>query len=399
MAEVAAHQMQPLAHRGNLLLQRGLRHGRVRVTESGCGDLRDLAIQQMQLPSVDRDPDQEIQQRKNDCRRGQRCREPQRTQPARQSAKGKFALAEIQQLERLAGGLGQQHRETRREGDRLRAIAGEERRAIEFVNVMDRHGQSAADLFANRGRGRGRAGQHEIGWRLVRAVREQGLPHRAQDHRGGGQGQGGVAVVRIDAAADGAHRPWRAARVDQHHRGRSVIDVDHQMSAAGAVARTRQQARQRERPERDALGIESRACQQFEMPLHILAADARESDRGVVNRKRQMLLEREWHHLREPAPIAKGQREQPLGDELARQRRDQDIGMAGRVDYPHDGRHEVGFVLPALLLPRADQLERVPGAFGNRRAHPLAGQLQRHDSQPHPYLRFSAMTFVVPPHA
>ena len=83
-----------------------------------------------------------------------------------------------------------------------------------------------------------------------------------------------------------------------------MIDIDHQMSAAGAVARPRQQARQGERPERDDLGIESRACQQFEMPLHIrfagegrydeglgiLAADTRECDRGVVNRKRQINL-------------------------------------------------------------------------------------------------------------
>ena len=57
--------------------------------------------------------------------------------------------------------------------------------------------------------------------------------------------------------------------------------------------------------------------------------------------------------------------------------------MAGGVDQARDRGRQVRFALAPRLFPRTDKLQCVPGAIGHRRAHPLACQLQRHDSFAH----------------
>jgi len=143
-----------------------------------------------------------------------------------------------------------------------------------------------------------------------------------------------------------------------------MIYIDHQMGAAGTIAGARQQAGERERPEGDHLGIESRAGQQVEMVLEILfarkrrdherfpilATDAGKGHGGIVNGEGQMLFEGEGDDLGEPPAIVEGEGEQPLSDELTGERRNDDIGSAGRIEDAGDSGREVEFVGAALLL-------------------------------------------------
>jgi hypothetical protein len=327
----------------------------------------------MELAGGDRNAEDKMQRRESgrDC--GQNDRRAHRAERAGAAARGEFADAKIEQFERFDRRFAQQHRKTGGEAERFRALPAEERRGVEFVNVVNRRGQRLAKLLANRGRGGGRAGQYDIRRIRFGTVRKQGLAHRADDRGGCGRRQRG-AVRRGDSLADGADCARRALRIDQHHRGACVIDIDHQMRAARAVAGAREEARERQRAERDALRFEPGAGHHIQMDTHVrfaceggdyqrlavFRADSGESDGGVVNRERQMLLKGERHDLAQLATIIEREGQKPLGDEFGRQGGDHDIGGAGLGQNSSDRGGEIGFALDARLFPRADKIERFP---------------------------------------
>ena len=84
-----------------------------------------------------------------------------------------------------------------------------------------------------------------------------------------------------------------------------------------------------------------------------LARDAGERDGGIVDREGQVLFERERHHLMQAARVLERQIEQALGDEIGRQRGDDDVGLTGFGDQARERAAEIGFVVGANLVVHA----------------------------------------------
>ncbi len=85
-----------------------------------------------------------------------------------------------------------------------------------------------------------------------------------------------------------------------------------------------------------------------------------------------MLFERERHHLMQAARVLERQIEQALGDEIGRQRRDDDIGLTGLGDQARERAAEIAFVVGANLVVHAGEREGVPRALRDSRAHAVA---------------------------
>ena len=150
-----------------------------------------------------------------------------------------------------------------------------------------------------------------------------------------------------------------------------MINLDHQMRSAMAVARPRQKTGQRERAERHRLGVESAAGKQLEMAAQIilareggdnqrvraLASNPGKGNSRIVDREGQMFFERERNHLLETAVVAKWQCQQALGDKFTRQRRDHGIWLACRLQHARDGAAQVRLVSGPRLFVCADEFE------------------------------------------
>ncbi len=115
----------------------------------------------------------------------------------------------------------------------------------------------------------------------------------------------------------------------------------------------------------------------------VLAPDAGKCDRAIVDREGQVLFQREGNHLMQPARILERQFEQAFGHAIRRQRRYHNVGLAGLGDQTRQRAAEIGLAIGADLVVHAGEIERIPRALRDRRAHPVAHELQRKYSLSH----------------